>query len=264
LPELKASDAKVKAGTGNPNARTVSNLVVLTAFKDHYDASDPDLISQFGFPWDHYKILFMHDNDNHGPHKSGIAPRGSVRDYFRHNSYGAFELETDVARWGGAKATNWDDNELGEYVWVKLPEPEAYYQDNSRDLLFDTMDRLEAQLNNDGDINLAEFDANGDGVIDCLTLIHSGYDYLNGYFNGFRSGVYYLDPMDPWISSAKQGPVAVTSFCVGPALWGSPFEPGVEISRTGIFAYLMARYPVGLPSLQDSDGGGNGVGFSDL
>jgi len=87
-------------------------------------------------------------------------PTGSLRDYYRDNSYGQLDLDGDV---------------IG---WLRLPNPYVYYVDdqggqgtypqNVQGLVADALRLAQAQ------VDFSRFDANGDGYLDGLVVVHAG------------------------------------------------------------------------------------------
>ncbi len=81
----------------------------------------------------------------------GFAGSGSFRDYYLENSYGLLDIETTVTR------------------WITVPYPKsAYTTDNAENLIIEALSLI------DDEIDLREFDNDGDGVLDGLAVIHQG------------------------------------------------------------------------------------------
>lgn len=76
---------------------------------------------------------------------------GSFRDYYLENSYGKLEINTKVTR------------------WVTLPYAKSYYgADGVVNMIRDALMQI------DDEIDLRDFDNDGDGVLDGLAVIHQG------------------------------------------------------------------------------------------
>lgn len=76
---------------------------------------------------------------------------GSFRDYYLENSYGALDITTTVTR------------------WVTLPSPKSNYgSDGAESMILEALNILDAE------IDLREFDNDGDGVLDGLSVVHQG------------------------------------------------------------------------------------------
>jgi M6 family metalloprotease-like protein len=124
-------------------------MVVLIRFSDHKNVKvlpDPE----------EYDILFNHN----GPTSNNTAPSGSVSDVFMANSYDSFVLETKVVPY-----------------WVDVDRTEETTVAGNYGLnLADTRKtwRMSLEMVEKRGFNFRQVDKDGDGVIDCLVLLHSG------------------------------------------------------------------------------------------
>ncbi len=217
-----------------PNG-TVKNLVILCKFSDH-DNSDIR-------PESDYDIVF----NNNGPHP--FAPSGSVKDFYKETSFGILTIDSTVL------------------AWVTLPQTEAYYADgitgfgnyprSAQGMVKDALDLVDPL------VNFAQFDADNDGFIDAISIIHSGYGGETGGGNGnwIWSHRWALTqvPGGRWQSADLNGigaNVKVFDYHTEPALWD---VQGNEIVRIGVIAHELGHF-FGLPDLYDTDGVGEGVG----
>lgn len=81
----------------------------------------------------------------------GFGGIGSFRDYYLKNSYGALDITTTVSR------------------WITLSRPKSYYgADGAVAMIAEALSSLE------GEMDLRQFDNDGDGVLDGLAVIHQG------------------------------------------------------------------------------------------
>lgn len=81
----------------------------------------------------------------------GFASTGSFRDFYLENSYGQLDIRTTVTK------------------WITVPYPKSYYNtDNAENLITDALSII------DSEIDLREFDNDGDGILDGLAVIHQG------------------------------------------------------------------------------------------
>ena len=99
-------------------------------------------------------------------------------------------------------------------------------------------------------VNFTDFDSDGDGKIDAITFMHSGYaaewmapdQYGGTYRNRIWShkwmiwGNSYGDYVGPWES--KDG-VVVYDYHISPALWG---VSGTEIGHIGVIAHESGHF----------------------
>lgn len=123
------------------------------------------------------------DNGNHG----------SVKDFFRENSFGKLNLTTDV---------------VGIYT---LPYPRAYYGGNDKygsDNLPGEMARTAVEMAG-SDVNFADYDSDSDGVVDGVHIVFAGHgeeaggggdciwshsSFLHGMVDGLSLGRYSCSP----------------------------------------------------------------------
>lgn len=217
------------------------NLVVLVRFANHGGRRLP--------PPNAYRILFGQVDPANPNHP--LAPTGSVKDVFTVNSYGKMDLQSEV------------------YGWINLPQTEAYYANgisgfgrNSRyfEALQSAMDSLQDQFN----VNFNSFDADGNGRVDCVTLIHSGYaaeifgSDVDGATSPNRiwSHRWRLPSREYWNSGTG---VVVDQYSTSPALFGLS---GSNIGRIGVIAHEIGHC-IGIPDLYGTPQG-NGIGNYDF
>ena len=209
---------------------TMKNLVVLIRFADHTLRSLP--------LEGNIDVLFNSFGSN-----EYFAPTGSVRDVYLENSYGLLELNSTV------------------YFWVTVSNTEEYYANGDSGLSPKIWEALIDALNqvNEG-LDFNQFDEDGNGYIDAITFIHSGYGAEWGgsdeddthYLNRIWSHKWSIQPT--WESSEG---VKVGSYHISPGLWGTS---GSQIGRIGVIAHETGHY-LGLPDLYDTDSSdGSGIG----
>lgn len=173
----------------------MKNLVLMLQFSNHADRELP--------PKDQYEILF----NEIGGHDT-ICKSGSVRDCFLFNSYGSFDLQSIV------------------YDWILLPNDETYYADDDygmSGLFSEVIEYALEQIDSVQDFN--ELDADGDGWIDAITILHSGYgaewggkDCYTEQQNPRRIWSHKFGLQNTWTSSEN---VRVRSYHVSPGIWVS-------------------------------------------
>ncbi len=212
-----------------PTSGSVKNLVVMIRFANHSSRVLPTTANM--------NVLFNAENAD-----PELAPTGSVKGYFLENSYSQLSLDTDFSD------------------WIDVLQNEQYYADGVSGLgskiweaLIEALDEL------DQSIDFTQYDQDGDGYIDAITFIHSGYAAEWGTTD--TAGVAYTDRiwshkwniMPEWVSGEG---VKVSNYHISPGLWG---VSGSEIGRIGVIAHETAHF-FGLPDLYDTNGVGEGVG----
>lgn len=233
---IRASSAKTSpngsgssAPQGVASQGTIRNLVVLIQFSNHTGRGLP-------LPGE-VDVLF----NAAGPDPD-LAPTGSIRDLYLKNSYGQLTLNSDVSS------------------WITVSGTEQYYANGQSgdDTLWQAL--REALNVLDQTVDFSQYDANGDGYIDSIAFLHSGYGAewggtdVDGTPTGSRIWSHRWTIQNPeWTSSEG---VKVADYHISPALWGIS---GNTIGRIGVIAHETGHF-FGLPDLYDTDGGGSGIG----
>ncbi len=167
--------------------------------------------------------------------QENYASIGSFRDFYLENSYGQLDITTTVTR------------------WVTLPYDKKHYgSDRAIEMIQDALYIL------DDELNLADFDNDGDGILDGLAVIHQG------------AGQEYTGlPNDIWSHSsivygmAFDG-IQVRRYTIEPELLGN----SGNMSSIGVICHEFG-HNLGAPDFYDSDYEGtngyySGTGIWDL
>jgi len=222
---------------GNKEARgggpvTAKNLVLLLRFADHGARTLPSVA-------DVETIM----NDPGGD--PVLAPTGSVRDHYLESSYGSFTIDSTVVG------------------WLDVPEDEPDYADGSsgltpkiHDLITDGLDLADAI------VDFSDYDEDGDGWVDAITFLHSGYgaEWTATDEDGTASTdrIWSHKWTIPTWTSAEG--VKVGDYNISPGLWD---VEGSDPGRIGVVAHELGHF-FGLPDLYDTDGSSSGLGNWDL
>ena len=207
------------------NESAIKNIVILACFSNHWDEANGTVLPAYGrTDTNEYARLFNE------PGYSDDGANGSFRDYYYEVSYGKLEIDSVLT------------------VWVKLPREEAYYHDNQRTLAADAIDAAEA-----AGFDFSQGDTDGDGWVDCLDIIHSGFGEEAG-------GGLYPD----WVWSVQGGMSSVKTldgvsmklYHTEPAFRG---KSGTGITRIGVICHETGHF-FGLPDLYDYSSETKGVG----
>ncbi len=152
---------------------------------------------------------------------------GSFRDFYLENSYGALDIETTVSR------------------WITLPRGKAGYTlETVPDMIYYALSELA------GELDLKQFDNDGDGILDGLALIHQGAGQE-------ASG----SAVDIWSHSSvvfgmNVGGVEVRRYTCEPELVGTDGR----MSTVGVMCHEFG-HNLGAPDFYDTDYAGSGGDF---
>lgn len=167
--------------------------------------------------------------------QEGYSSIGSFRDFYLENSYGQLDIATTVTQ------------------WVTLPYTKSYYgSDRAIEMIQHGLNILDSEL------DLSEFDNDGDGVLDGLAVIHqgAGQEYTGGADDIWsHSSVIYGMSFDG---------IQVRRYTIEPELLGTTGK----MSTIGVICHEFG-HNLGAPDFYDTDyssSGGDypGTGLWDL
>lgn len=211
-------------GVAASPAGSRKNVVILMRWADHLNRTLPS-------PAD-YGVFF-----NAVGGDPVLAPTGSIRDVYLENSYGAFAIDSTV------------------FGWVDMPETEAWYADGVSGLGYRLRQGIRQALDLlDPVIDFSQFDDDGDGWVDAIAFIHSGYGAEWGGFQSPNRIWSHRSTIPTWYSAEG---VRVGPYHISTGLWGS--GGGSSITHIGVVAHETGHF-FGLPDLYDTSGGGEGIG----
>jgi len=166
-------------------------------------------------------------------------PTGSLKDYYRENSYGKFTLDGDVV--GNPNSRN---------GWLRMPHNYNYYANNNfglgpapRNAEQLVMDALDAAVAANPNFDPKRYDSDGDGVADMLVVVHAGPG---------AEGT--LDPTQIWSQRSSLPEPRV----IGGVTF-SDFAMMAEDNNVAVYAHEMAHV-LGLPDLYDTSYSSSGIG----
>ncbi|MFN0244328.1 MAG: M6 family metalloprotease domain-containing protein [Planctomycetota bacterium] len=226
-PQSAGARGAFLAGSG-----AVKNLVLLLRFSDHGPAGQN-------------RTLPSAANVNTIMNAVGgdpvLAPTGSVRDHYLETSYGQFTINS---------------TSVG---WIDVPNTETYYANNNSGLTTRTWELITDGLDlADATTDFTQYDEDGDGWVDAITFLHSGYGAEWGGADQY--GTDYSDRMwshkwtiPTWTSAEG---VKVGDYNISPGLWGTS---GSGPGRIGVVCHELGHF-FGLPDLYDTDGTSQGIG----
>lgn len=224
--------SRLLASRRYPTAGPFHNLVLLLRFSDHATRPLP--------PRDHYDLLY-----NSPSTEDIVVPTGSVRTYFRTNSYGAFDVKSTVVG------------------WITLSKPEGYYANGDygfvriREAIEEGLDHVQNDLGYD----FNEFDANDDGVVDGFGILVSGYgaEFAGADCEG-ADNVNRVWSHKGTVDWKSENNVTVDRYYVSSGLRN---KCGSDIARMGVICHELGHY-LGLPDLYDNTWKGSGIGALDV
>ena len=219
----KTNQRKLLPTTTTQNNKLL-NLVIPIKFANH--ASRPSI------PKSTLHTLF-----NSPDPVPGITPTGSIRQYFTINSYGQFHLQSVILD------------------WIRVKNTEQYYAGKKSGISHTFHESLvEAlnQLDSDPSFDFRKYDVDGDGVIDSIFFLHSGYsaewggvDCINGndrsnriWSHKWKIGKNGNDNDDDNMGWVSKSGVRVDEYGVSSALFG---VCGKEVARIGTIVHEMGR-----------------------
>ena len=197
-------------------------LVILVDFSDQ--PASGGLV--YGQPADFMHLLFSFDpGDNHY----------SMAEFYRDNSYGTFIMQGQVVG------------------WVRAPQTYAYYVDGQKG--FGTYPQNaqkmaeDAVLLADPLVNYSMFDADGNGWVDGVFIVHSGTGYeQTGDPNDIHSHMWSLR------TSQYLDGVTISSYTTEPEE-----NSATGLSTMGVYTHEYGHF-IGLPDLYDGDYSSSGIG----
>ena len=212
--------------------KTIRNVVILACFSNHWNSAGGTVNASYGrVAVSEYTNLF-----NQAGHTADGAV-GSVRDYYREVSYSNLTVESVVS------------------AWVKLPKSESYYGADGTspdtNLLQMFSDAIAAA--DSAGFDFAQGDSDGDGWVDCLTVIHSGHGQE---ITGNPSTCIWSQQGELASYVTKDG-VKMKRCHTEPALRGS--TSSTSIIRIGVICHEMGHF-FGLPDLYDYSNFTDGIG----
>jgi immune inhibitor A len=170
----------------------------------------------------------------------GTHSTGSMRDFYREASYGKLDVVGVVSGVGGPTAG-----------WYRAPQPKSYYTDgnfgfnpypkNAQKLVEDVVDLA------DPHVNFADYDNDGDGVVDALVIVAAGTGAEGtGNVNDIWSHKWSIAPR------TRDG-VQIKGYFMAP-----------EDGRVGVFSHELGHLLMAWPDLYDIDYSSAGTGRWDL
>lgn len=229
---LVGGTAPTGGGSISLGAGSVKNLVILVRFSNHGPAGQNRTLPSAA------NVATIMNAVGGDP---GLAPSGSVRDHYLETSYSQFTINSTVVG------------------WIDAPNTESFYANGNSGLTSQTWDLITAGLNAaDASVNFSQYDEDGDGWVDAITFLHSGYGAEWGGSDQY--GTDYVDRMwshkwsiPTWTSAEG---VKVASYNISPGLWSTS---GSAPGRIGVVCHELGHF-FGLPDLYDTDGTSQGAG----
>lgn len=165
--------------------------------------------------------------------------QSSVWRYYDENSYGAFDLVTVSY----PSSTGWQRAPQTSTYYANGTNGLGAYPQNAQKLVEDVVDLVNPL------VNFADYDNNGDGYVDGITVVHSGPGAeLSGSPNDIWSHKWAVVPR------LRDG-VYIFNYSMEPEYWTSSGDMTI-----GVYCHEFGHAIGGLPDLYDTDGGSQGIG----
>jgi M6 family metalloprotease-like protein len=174
----------------------------------------------------------------------------SMKDFYEENSYGAFSVSSGpsgVLGWGRASHDH-------DFYGARTP---FMSDSHPASLVIESLEQADPY------IDFADYDADGDCIVDVVAVIHQGPgEEFTGNSNDIWSHRWNLesaqragDGTGPYVTNdrAACGNLVVNDYIMMPEIQGE------EISTMGVFAHEYG-HSLGLPDLYDTDGTSAGIG----
>ena len=175
--KLVAQPSIISAGGVSPKisvsgTKAIKNIVILAAFSNHWDSVNNTVLPAYGIVdtnqfWKLYNQISYSDD----------GAVGSVKDYYREVSYGKLTIDSVIT------------------MWVRLPREESYYGGNSGSSKGTNTAQMAADAITAAaaaGFDFSQADTDGDGWVDAIDIIHSGYDEAAG---GSTDRVHFSGPV---------------------------------------------------------------------
>ncbi len=214
LPRRAAALAPAEAVRSRPTTGKLRCLVLLVDFSDNQGTRPAQ---------DFQDMLFS----------QGTYPTGSLRDFYKENSYGQLDVDGQVVG------------------WLRLPQKYSYYVNgkngggpyptNAKKMVEDAL-ALAAQQ-----VDFRQFDTDGDKFLDGLFVVHAGGGAEadpNKASRAKKIWSYQWNISQPFVSNG----VTAYAYCTEP-----------EDGRAGVFCHEFGHM-LGLPDLYDTNYTSEGVG----
>ena len=234
--KLVAQPSIISAGGVSPKisvsgTKAIKNIVILAAFSNHWDSVNNTVLPAYGIVdtnqlWKLY-IQISYSDD---------GAVGSVKYYYREVSYGKLTIDSVIT------------------MWVRLPREESYYGGNSGSSKGTNTAQMAADAITAAaaaGFDFSQADTDGDGWVDAIDIIHSGYDEAAG---GSTNAVWSIKGSLP--SMMTMNGVKMFNYHTESALRDNV---GTNITRIGTPCHETGHF-FGLPDLYDTSYVTSGLG----
>lgn len=172
---------------------------------------------------------------------------GSVKDYFKAQSYGQFELDFDV---------------VGPYTSAHSMVYYGGHQGSSNDSRPYELIKEGCELA-DEDVNFADYDWDGDGEVDQVFVVYAGYgeNYDTTEDNKFANTIWpHESHLIPWGVNLKLDGIVINTYACNSELSGTS---GEELDGIGGACHEFSHC-LGLPDFYDTSGNNYGMSVWDV
>lgn len=172
--------------------------------------------------------IYTQEQFNDLMNKEGYSSIGSFRDFYLENSYGQLDITTTVTR------------------WVTLPYAKSYYgSERAIEMIQHGLNILEDEL------DLSEFDNDGDGILDGLAVIHQG---AGQEYTGAADDIWSHSSI---VYGMSFDGIQVRRYTIEPELLGTTGK----MSTIGVICHEFG-HNLGAPDFYDTDYSSSGGDYS--
>lgn len=248
-PYLSLSKMQSIPSINHPVTGVKNAVVILVDFPDYQWDTQNDLnfvnpINEPGFEGifqlDYFQNMLFSLNTFRDPFGQSVLS-GSMRDYYRENSYNQFDIDGVVTSWFTV------NNSYQTYCNTDgIPNTEDDYGFSGAANVRTFVEEAIALA--DPEIDFSQFDGDGDGFVDAVFIVHAGPGAEELFTSNYPEHFDYFWSHQSSINFLTMDGVRIGRYTIEP-----------QNGTIGIFCHEYGHV-LGLPDLYDTDGSSEGIG----